>query len=162
MAREIERKFIITGKPEGFKELNHGEAWTYYLSVEPEHRVRHIKDTYREYFDEAHKYGSGLDREEIENNISEDDFNRVARSLGLPVIHSEFWHLDWNGVKLEVMHKDVDTENDFWVLEVEFESAQEALAFVLPESIHGMDVTFVEDYKMRNYWRRTRLGGKQT
>lgn len=162
VAKEIERKFIVTERPAGLEEIVHGEAWVWYLSTEPEKRLR--KFVYSDgavRYHYAEKYGNDmLSREEIEREISAEEAGKLLsehEDIQDKYLHNFFWDYKDRGYVIEYVERDVDKSTTFITIEVEFENEQEALSYVLPENIHGMDVTFVEAYKMKNYWKRTRF-----
>lgn len=157
---EIERKWVIEGNIKGFELICNGWYDTYYLSVDPEIRVREF-----ERFDDgesvhvyqkATKLGSGLTRFEDEYNISVDEYNRLVEKPEL-VIHGDFWWYRYGKYELEVTHRDIGSDLAFWFLEVEFESEKEALEFELPEGVYGIEVTYLKEFQMVNYWNKTRL-----
>lgn len=159
---EIERKWVIRGNIEGFDLIFNGWYDTYYLSVNPEIRVREFVqfengESVHVYL-KAVKSGSGLSRVEGEYNISADEYNRLVEKPEL-IIHGDFWWYRYGKYVLEVTHRDTGRESAFWFLEVEFESEEEALRFELPSEIHGIEVTYLKEFQMVNYWNRTRLGG---
>lgn len=162
VAREIERKFVVTKRPVGLEETIHGEAWVWYLSTEPERRLRKfVYSNGKVRYHYAEKYGNDmLSRDEFEKEISAEEAEVLLQEheeVRNKYLHNFFWDYKDGDYILEYVERDVDSPTTFTTIEVEFGNEQEALSYALPECIDGMDVTFVESYKMKNYWKRTRF-----
>ena len=144
---EIERKWLVSGWPEGLAPAQIYQMAQGYLALRPT-TVR-IK-------------GRGkLVREEIETPIDQALFSRLFLLIGLPLIQKE--RRDYplpDGRTLEVNLVDAGTPTAFFYAEVEFESEADArtwsaadcgLAAYLTE-----EVTEKSGVSMGAYWQRTR------
>ena len=139
-----------------------------YLSLEPEVRLR--KETPNLVFELAFETcttywitikGNGdLSREEINKEITKEEYKALKRIGNITedkVIRKIHWETYIDQYKLELNIVDKGTENEFCYGEIEFGSEEEALAFE-PLDWFGKEVTYDNSYKMKNYWKRTRLG----
>ena len=162
---EIERQWLfdIDKAPMhscfGYKDMEQS-----YLSLEPEVRLR--KETSKSIFEPDITYwitikGNGdLSREEINKEITKEeyeDLKRIGNITEDKVIKKIHWETYIDQYKLELNIVDKGTENEFCYGEIEFGSEEEALAFE-PLDYFGEEVTYDNSYKMKNYWKRTRLG----
>lgn len=143
----------------GYKDMEQS-----YLSLEPEVRLR--KETLRSIFESDLIYwitikGNGdLSREEINKEITKEEYEALKRIGNITedkVIKKIHWETYIDQYKLELNIVDKGTENEFCYGEIEFASEEEALAFE-PLDWFGEEVTYDNSYKMKNYWKRTRLG----
>ena len=134
-----------------------------YLSLEPEVRLR--KETLKSIFEPDITYwitikGNGdLTREEINKQITKEEYEALKRIGNITedkVIRKIHWETYIGKYKLELNIVDKGTENEFCYGEIEFASEEEALAFE-PLDWFGKEVTYDNSYKMKNYWKRTRL-----
>lgn len=155
---EIERKFLVDGFPTGLTLLKHVEMEQAYLSVEPEIRIHKAVDTTTGKTDVRMtvKGDGALTREEIKTDIGEDFYQDAMRLLGVKPIIKEYRAYQFGPWLLEVAHVDPGTQNAFFYAEIEFPTEEEANAFI-PTEYFRQDVTFQEAYKMKNYWKSTRL-----
>ena len=153
MALEIERKFRMNGFPEHLKCLRQVDIEQGYISVEPEIRIHKAVD--RNYRLTVKGNGT-LSRTEIKTGIEEQFYQDAVEFVGHPMICKDYRSYDLDGYILEVCCVDAGTEHEFYYGEIEFESEAAAEAFV-PEDFLGTEVTDDDAYKMKNYWRRTRL-----
>lgn len=155
---EIERKFFIDGFPNGLPLLQEVELEQGYLSIEPEirlHRAKDIKTNEVEYWLTL-KGNGGLVRTEDKTRIEEDFYFRAVEFLQVPMIQKEYKCYQLGAWILEVTHVDPETSNAFFYAEIEFPTEEAACAFQVPEYL-GKEITLEEEYKMKNYWKRTRL-----
>lgn len=157
---EIERKFLLSRLPDitPVKVIN---IYQGYVSVDPEVRIRSYEVV--EGDDKGHKdykitvKGDGdLLREEIETYISEEFFNQTVAFIKHPLIHKRFFIYNVNGRRLECSIVDEELKTKFIYGEVEFQSESDAEDYEWPFS-GAFDVTREKRYKMKNYWKRTRL-----
>ena len=154
---EIERKFLIDSFPAELPLKEEFQVYQAYLSIDPEVRIRRnavgSQDT--AYFIDL-KSGTGMVRHEVEIPISKEHFYALAEMVARPFITKDFriYHLP-GGLELECSHVDKGTPNEFMYAEVEFPSIEAAESFE-PLSVFKEDVTYNPDYKMKNYWKRTR------
>ena len=165
---EIERQWLfdINKVPERFC-FCHKDMEQSYLSLEPEVRLR--KETPNLIFELVLKSdptywitikGNGdLSREEINKQITKEEYEALKRIGNITedkVIKKIHWETYIDQYKLELNIVDKGTENEFCYGEIEFGSEEEALAFE-PLDYFGEEVTYDNSYKMKNYWKRTRL-----
>ena len=158
MAMEIERKFIMNGFPEELKCLREVDIEQGYVSTEPEVRIhtatdrRSGKTNYR-----LTMKGEGtLSRTEIKTSIEAGFYEEAVALCGLPMIKKDYRCYGLGTHILEVCRVDAGTEHEFFYGEIEFESEDEALKFE-PVPCLIKEVTDDPSYKMKNYWKRTRL-----
>ena len=146
----------------GYKDMEQS-----YLSLEPEVRLR--KETSKLISELVLKSdptywitikGNGdLSREEINKEITKEEYEALKRIGSITedkVIRKIHWETYIGKYKLELNIVDKGTENEFCYGEIEFSSEEEALAFE-PLDYFGEEVTYDNSYKMKNYWKRTRL-----
>ena len=161
---EIERQWLfdINKVPERFR-FGCKDMEQSYLNLEPEVRLR--KETLRSIFESDPTYwitikGNGdLSREEINKEITKEEYEALKRIGNITedkVIRKIHWETYIGKYKLELNIVDKGTENEFCYGEIEFASEEEALAFE-PLDWFGKEVTYDNSYKMKNYWKRTRL-----
>ena len=165
---EIERQWLfdIDKMPERFC-FCHKDMEQSYLSLEPEVRLR--KETSKLISELVLKSdptywitikGNGdLSREEINKEITKEEYEALKRIGNITedkVIRKIHWNFYIDQYKLELNIVDKGTENEFCYGEIEFGSEEEALAFE-PLDWFGEEVTYDNSYKMKNYWKRTRL-----
>ncbi|WP_379163653.1 CYTH domain-containing protein [Paenibacillus sp. sgz5001063] len=159
MAMEIERKFLLPEYPERLIQEGHVQVLTRhsidqtYLAIEDgqELRVRKITDldsgeiTYTHTF----KDGKGISRQEIEYNISEGLYTQMIEVVqAVPLVKTRITGI-WNGTTVEI---DLYTQLELAVLEVEFDSLEEAESFTAPEWF-GKDVSVEKKYSNKTVWK---------
>lgn len=167
---EIERKWLVTGWPEAVLSsqeqapvvLETQEMRQGYISVEPTVRIREEKNGDQDpLFILCFKSGSGIAREEIEFPIEEENFRKLEKLIGLPLVPKtrKTYQLS-DGNRLEVNHVDADSETAFWYAEIEYRSVAEARSWSPGEawlaSYLANEVTEIPGYSMGAYWSRTR------
>ncbi|ULO06778.1 CYTH domain-containing protein [Paenibacillus sp. 19GGS1-52] len=159
MALEIERKFLLLEYPQQLiqegqlKILTRHSIDQTYLAIDggQELRVRKITDldsgevTYTHTF----KDGKGISREEIEYCISEGLYNQMIEAVKMIPLVKERTTGIWNGTTIEI---DVYTQLKLSVLEVEFDSLEEAESFDAPEWF-GKDVSVERQYSNKTVWK---------
>lgn len=137
-----------------------------YISVEPEVRIRrkHVRRSLLT-IDNEPTYalcikGNGtLSRIEIQRDITKEEFNQLLEVGNMKtedLIHKVYYTIPIDKYKLTVGTVDCNLDSTFSYGEIEFESEEEALAFNPPDWF-GKEVTDDPAYKMKNYWKRTRL-----
>lgn len=163
MALEIERKFLMKEFPRDLELLREVDIWQGYVSLEPEVRIHKAKDrnTGVENFRLTLKGEGTLTRTEIKTDIDEAFYHEALILMGGEVIYKDYRSYRLGAYVLEVCHVDPGTSNEFFYGEIEFASEEEACRFVTPDFL-GEEVTDVADYKMKNYWRRTRLENRES
>jgi len=154
---EIERKFLIKGFPEGLEILSEVELEEGYLCHKPEIRIRKAVDkrTGVEEFHMTLKSRGDLTRTEIETDIDAGFFYDALELLGYTPVKKNYKRYKLGAWELEVSHVDAGTINEFFYAEIEFPTEADAKEFD-PPSYLGREITYNEDYKMKNYWKRTR------
>ena len=165
---EIERQWLfdIDKVPEQFR-FGCKDMEQSYLNLEPEVRLR--KETSKLIFELAFKSyttywitikGNGdLSREEINKQMTKEEYETLKKIGNITedkVIRKTHWNFYIDQYKLELNIVDKGTKNEFCYGEIEFNSEEEALAFK-PLDWFGKEVTYDNSYKMKNYWKRTRL-----
>lgn len=159
MAMEIERKFLLPEYPQQL--INEGALCIItrhsidqtYLAIDggQELRVRKITDldTGEITFTHTFKDGKGISREEIEYGISAGLYNQMIEAVkAIPLVKERITG-EWNGVTVEI---DLYTQLELSVLEVEFESLEDAESFVAPEWF-GKDVSTERQYSNKTVWK---------
>ena len=154
---EIERKFLMDGFPPGLEIISEVEIEQGYVSFEPEVRIRKAVDrsTGIEEYRITIKGDGDLAREEIETEIPGDFYYNTVDFLNTRMVQKDYKKYQFGPWKLEVALVDPGTDWEFYYAEIEFPTEQEAKDFVAPDYF-GREITFDEDYKMKNYWKRTR------
>lgn len=155
---EIERKFLMDGFPIGLDLISEVDIEQGYVSVNPEVRIRKAvdKNTGREEFRMTIKGDGDLTRNEIETNITSDFYYDTVDFLEVNMIVKDYKKYKVGPWKLEVACVDPGTDRAFYYGEIEFPTEQDARDFVVPSYL-GREITFNDEYKMKNYWKRTRL-----
>lgn len=163
---EIERKWMVSGWPPESLGLELIEAYHMrqgYFSVRPTVRIREEglaggKTSYVLGF----KSVGTLVREEVEIPIPPEDFRRLEKLVGQPLIPKirRTFRLP-DGHALEVNRVDSDAPTGFWYAEIEFKSVQAAKAWRAdtPElaAYLSSEVTEQPGYSMGAYWENRRL-----
>lgn len=148
---EIERKWILQRVPTEFRLVRNSQIEQFYLSTNPEVRLRHNSAS-NEPFRITVKGEGTLSREEIETKVSENFYNQVKKFVDKPPIKKDYSIFNCGGYPLAVSVVD---DGVFIYAEVEFESEEQARNFQLPID-DAIEVTENPEYKMKNYWLRTR------
>lgn len=158
---EIERKFLIESFPANLPLKQRSNVYQAYLSTEPEVRIRRIEADGKDmaYFLTIKSSGA-LVRQEVEMSICAEHFYALAGMEPHSFIEKKFCVYELpNGLRLECSSVDEGSSFGFMYAEVEFPSVEEAEHF-MPCFDYVAEVTHCADYKMKNYWKRTRLKGK--
>lgn len=158
---EIERKWIIKGKPNLNAKTNY-KILTYYLSSNEAYiRIREsipvskIEKPMCRYKLTIKGHGE-LAREEVEFVMDEDKYNRLKSLCNKKPIVKDFYEFEIDNHNVEVSLVD----NSWWYMEIEFKSVDEANEYKIPKELSDViirDVTFDREYKMDEYWNKTRL-----
>lgn len=169
---EIERKWMVSGWPEGLsaqlafeQKMRQG-----YVSVRPTVRIREEETTWTNCTSKpleaeyilCFKSKGKLARKEVELPIPADKFGELEDLIGEPLIEKvrRTYELA-DGLRLEVNHVDCGLPTEFWYAEVEFASIEAARAFD-PAAV-GLGAYLVDDVtdqpgqSMGDYWESTRL-----
>ena len=158
MAKEIERKFLMKEFPADLEPIREVDIRQGYVSIEPEVRIHRAKDrtTGKEDFRLTLKGDGTLTRTEIKTDVDEAFYKEALSLMSGETIYKDYRSYRLGDYVLEVCRVDVGTPWEFFYGEIEFASEEEARAFVKPEFL-GEDVTDDDAYKMKNYWKRTRV-----
>lgn len=153
---EIERRWKIAGFPENLPLLRQAHMRQGYIATAPVVRIR--TDGARCVL--CFKGKGTLAREEIETDIDAETFRRLEAFIGKPLVSKDYrvYALP-DGRRLEVSLVDEDLPTCFFYAEVEFDTVEQAQAYVPPADI-GLQEEMTEDrgFSMSAYWKRTRLG----
>lgn len=111
------------------------------------------------------KTGTGLSRYEREQVIEPHALSGGGfKMINTHPIFTECYEYNLNGYICVVKCVDMNTTeytsnikvNPFIYAEIEFSSEEDAKKFKLPDFLDWEEVTYDENYKMKNYWNRTR------
>ena len=174
---EIERKWIVDYSlieylktAPGVRKVRHLNNLQGYLSVKPEVRYRSALDvdTRETYYYIAYKSDGDLCREEYELPVSISSALKFAKVIRedksireyrkSKFINKDYYVFEYNGVEFEISI--VDNDKNFTYMEIEFKDIESAISYIIPELIDKFvlkEVTSDASYKMKNYWKRTRL-----
>lgn len=147
----MKEKWILQRVPTEFRLVRNSQVEQFYVSTSPEVRLRHNPAS-NEPFRITIKGEGTLSREEIETKISENFYNQVKEFVNKSPIKKDYSIFNCGGYPLAVSVVD---DGAFIYAEVEFESEEQARGFQLPID-DAVEVTENTDYKMKNYWLRTR------
>lgn len=161
---EIERKWLLRTLPMVPADE---KFWIeqFYISLEPEVRLRRCMPNgnyeNRIPYRMAIKGNGSLSRAEIQTAVDEDFYNQALDFINLDPIekhHLNYKDVDGYEVSIAVVLEDVNKgRTGFTYAEVEFETEEEALAYKFPwPEIVIEEVTDKPEWKMKNYWQRTR------
>ncbi|EES50691.1 CYTH domain-containing protein [Clostridium botulinum] len=167
---EIERKWLfnINEVP-----INLSSTITYYtqgyISITPEVRLRSkvvenliTHTTTDETYRLCIKGEGTLTRHEVQKDLTKEEYNALLEVGNLKLenlIQKHYYIIPIEKYNLTVGIVDEGTINEFCYGEIEFNSEEEAKNFN-PPTWFGKDVTNDKSYKMKNYWKRTRLDNK--
>ncbi|MGG6310898.1 CYTH domain-containing protein [Paenibacillus macerans] len=158
MPLEIERKFLLPEYPERW--IKEGQLvvrseqaidQTYLaLHEDQELRVRRIEDlrTGEVHFTHTFKKGFGLSREEVEVTISEGIYRQITGIHRAIPLTKRRVTAEWGGTVVEI---DCYDQLDLTVLEVEFETEDQAREFQAP-AWFGPDISTNKEYSNKKVW----------
>lgn len=160
---EIERKWMVSGWPEGLPLKEEFAMRQGYISVRPTVRIREeaLTGGKTEYI-LCFKSGGGLAREEIERSIDKALFDDLEHKIiGKPLIQKlRRSYILCDGSVLEVNHVDEGLPTEFWYAEVEYPTVEAALAWQPAGCGLGAylsdEVTNQPGQSMGEYWVQTR------
>ena len=138
---EIERKFLVTTPPENYGSFPLHEIEQAYLCTEPVVRIRKEDDNY--YL--TYKSKGLLAREEYNLPLTKEAYDHLApKTDGLLIQKTRYKipFLEKYTIELDIFDGEL---TPLTLAEVEFESVDEANAFVPPEWF-GEDVTYSTEY----------------
>lgn len=124
----------------------------YLDSNENEIRIRAV-NTNKFYL--TQKYGSGINRDEYEKELTPDEFYQYAERIKGKLIQKRRYYVDL-GQKTAELDLYLDDLSGLKTVEVEFSSIEEADAFLLPDWF-GKEITC--DTKYKDYALATRQTG---
>lgn len=151
---EIERKWLMNKKPEGFPLLEQATLLQGYLCTRPAVRIRSKECAGVKTYRLCVKGKGTLAREEIELDLPQDKFEALARLLNQPLIRKDYSVFALpNGLRLEYSEVDTGLPGAFAYAEVEFKTVKAAHAFVPPTCL-GREVTEEPGWSMASYWAR--------
>jgi len=155
---EIERKFLVDGFPEDLELLSEVYIEQGYVSFQPEVRIRKavVLDTGEEEYYLTIKGDGDLARREIETEIPRVFYEDTVNFLGTKVVQKDYKKYKLGKWELEVSLVDAGTDWAFYYAEIEFPTEEDANAFEVPAYL-GKEITYDDYYKMKNFWKRTRL-----
>ncbi|RUS45182.1 CYTH domain-containing protein [Cohnella sp. AR92] len=160
MALEIERKFLLKQTPAWLVENNmirpikEQRIEQTYLAMDEtqELRIRRITDVRTGQMEYTHtfKLGNGMTREEVEYSISGSIYEQVARAFGAVPLTKNRITAEWRDKVVEI---DVYDQLELTVVEVEFDSEEEANSFEPPEWF-GKDIGAEKQYSNKTVWKQ--------
>jgi predicted adenylyl cyclase CyaB len=145
VAREIERKFKVKGLPENLESYPKKSVRQGYISIlddGTEIRVRHKNEKYYKTI----KSGIRVSREETENEITQEEFEKLwleTEGRRIEKTRYEITLADGNLAELDIYGGELE---GLMVVEVEFSDENKAHEFIPPEWF-GEDVTDNSSYK---------------
>jgi adenylate cyclase len=147
MNQEIERKFLVKELPENLSKYPSTEIIQGYLAITEDATEVRVRKKGDRYFLTV-KSGFGLQRQEVEIDISKDQFEKLwsmTEGRRIEKVRSE---IDHSGMKIELdIYKGI--LNGLIVAEVEFLSIDQAKSFI-PLDWFGREVTEDERFKNKN------------
>lgn len=159
MPLEIERKFL----PESLDSVIHQGKLKIrseqrieqtYLAIDEQQelRMRRITNlaTGEVEFTHTFKKGNGLSREEIEYSISEGIYEQLAKVHQAVPLTKNRITAEWEGRFIEI---DCYDQLELTVLEVEFDSEEEANVYVPPDWF-GRDISSEKQYSNKTVWTK--------
>ena len=180
--KEIERKYLIDRGLFSFMNMSdkyHMIEFRFirqgYLSIDPEIRIRY---DYSPNIDKTNYYLSyksvgTLSRNEYEVEIGKNDFDYLYSLLlqdihnpGTELIYKRYYNYagagicNSKGTNIEFEMSDIDCGRLYY-MEIEFPNEADAVNFEIPLEFRKFiisDVTEIDYYKMKNYWKTTRIG----
>ena len=144
MAREIERKFLVTELPQELESYPKNEIIQGYISILEDGTEERVRKKGARFFHTV-KTGSGLVRQESDKEISEKEFNELwAKTDGKRILKTRY-DIEYEGLLIEL---DIFSQNlqGLVVAEVEFEDEEQSYKFVPPEWF-GNEITDDNAYK---------------
>ena len=147
---EIERKFLITEKID-VSSLEYDDIVQGYISLEPEVRARKKGEKY--YL--TSKSQGNLVRDEREKEISAEEYNLLMQDRNGGIVEKRRYYMPYGKHTIEI-DKYCSHLAGLIVAEVEFDSEDEASAFVPPRWF-GPEVTCDKRFKNKNLAQATEI-----
>lgn len=156
---EIERKWLTDGFFDEVFPLQRTAVMEQgYLCTAPVVRIRKTQSEGQVKYILCFKGKGTLSREEIELPLTESDYARLCTLLPMPPVVKEFRSYKLpGGETLECSLVDPGADTAFYYAEVEFDTEEDALAFVPPADFVGEEKTEESDFTMGSYWNRKLL-----
>ncbi|WP_411346221.1 CYTH domain-containing protein [Paenibacillus sp. WLX1005] len=155
MAKEIERKYLLTGYPDDLTIARTQEIdQTYLASTENESlRVRRLLSNGEETFTMTHKAGSGISRDETEFQIGSELYEQLTSRLHVIPLKKTRHKVKWDGhaYDLDIYHNTV--QQGLITIEIEFDSEEQFHAYTAPDWF-GEDVTGQSQYVNSQLWEQ--------
>lgn len=158
---EIERKWRLTGFSK-MPYIDHKYIWQSYLAIHDDCEVRvrlceSAKDDHGEEistYNFTYKSGGTLSRLEVEKVLTKEQYKEIIKYIEKPAIFKDYFSYFIDYYKIEISKVD----DDWFYAEVEFDSEDEAnnYNFPWPELVIE-EITNDDKYKMKNYWKQTRM-----
>ena len=147
MNKEIERKFLVKQLPDNLHQYSSTQIIQGYLAITEDGTEVRLRKKGDRYFQTV-KCGFGLQRGEVEIEISEDQFAKLWWMTEGKRIEKVRFEIDHSGMKIEL---DIYSGilKGLIVAEVEHPSIEQAKSFI-PPNWFGNEVTEDERYKNRN------------
>lgn len=165
MGLEIERKFLLPDVPDGLIRegvltvLSKQRIDQTYLAIDEQQevRVRRLVDAATGGVEYTHtfKAGNGLSREEIEYGITPGIYEQLTSGRELVPLTKDRITARWGDRVVEI---DCYDQIRLTVLEVEFDSIEEAHAFA-PPAWFGRDISSERQYSNKTVWRKLQNRG---
>lgn len=151
---EIERKWLMEAKPQGFPVLEEAVVYQGYLCTRPTVRIRSKTCDGQTGYRLCIKGKGTLVREEIELDLPPEKFEALSRLLTQPMIRKDYTVFSLpGGLRLEYSEVDTGKPGAFAYAEVEFPSVEAAHAFRAPACL-GREVTEEPGWTMADYWNK--------
>lgn len=155
MSKEFERKFILDRMPTDIVGYIIDRVFIKqdYLAIteDEEVRIRKMSSSFGDVYFHTIKQGSGLERDEFEVRIKKETYRSLLPIDTVSLCKDRFI-VKIDGVKMEIDCYESEL-NDLTIVEVEFDTAQEAVNFTPPLWL-GEDVTNDKHYKNHNLWKK--------
>ena len=137
---EIERKYLLKNLPEHLDTYKHRHLEQGYLCTEPVVRIRKDDDKY----ELTYKSKGLMVREEYNLLLTKDSYEHLKEKVDGRIITKKRFMIPYERyvIELDIFEGDLAP---LVLAEVEFDSEEDANAFVPPEWF-GKDVTFSKDY----------------
>lgn len=160
MSLEIERKWKLNSFPTNLEASEEFYMEQTYLVVDKNKELRIRKKTNKKTgfsdYRLTYKSSGDLTRMEKEVEISEEMYLCLLETKNTTPIKKDYKKYKIGDNILEVSLVDEGLSSQFYYAEVEFESEEDANDFELNIE-HAIDVTYDKSYKMKNYWKSTRM-----
>ena len=163
---EIERKWLFKSiaAPKGTKILGEYFYKQAYISINPEVRIRSRRKADEDNFTYALciKSKGTLERIEVQKELTEKEFYElmvVGNIKEEDFIEKHFYKYSVNNHELTLGVTDIGRSTEFFYGEIEFNSSEDAVLFTPPKWF-GEEVTHDPQYKMSNFWEKTRIKSK--